>query len=105
MSGIPHNAIDRVRALAHRIGRTPTQKELRRIGIWTHQKPILEMAGLALRPKGGRVERLNQPEEPPVIPAVVQDAVGTRIARSRLTLYRVPPPKGDELNPLQTWMP
>ena len=98
----PQDAVERVRRLAERLGRTPTVDELRPIGLHTHRREVLIQAGLEPRPQGGFRDRSVTPE--PVIPAVVQDAVGQRVARGRLALYRVPVRDNDTLNPLDGWM-
>lgn len=104
----PHEAVERVRDLAHQLGRTPTQPELATIGIYRRQRQLLLLAGVPLRSKGGRGgwrdgEWTPRPKEMPA-PAKVEDAVGQRLAAGRLKLYRVPASKGDDLNPLDSWM-
>lgn len=108
MNGIPRDAVARVRRLASDLGRTPTQRELRAVGIWKHQKTLLVLAGLTLRAKGGwqrgpdGVTRDAAPSEP-VVPAHVEDALGQRVARSRLALYRVPVNPASDIY-WQEWM-
>lgn len=92
--------LDRVRRLAQKLGRTPTQQELRGLGIPNRrQREVLEALGLPLRPPKSQGRRT-----PRVATAMRQDALGVADAVVRLQAYRVPDDRRDTLDPLAGWM-
>lgn len=104
------DAVTLARQLAERLGRTPTQQELKAAGIPKRLVGyVVYLAGLKPRqpgqPKAFTKEEWVPPTTPcPILPAPVIDAVGHRVAVSRLALYRVPDRTNDTLNPLESWM-
>lgn len=91
--------LDRVRALADRLGRTPTQNELRALGLPNRrQRAVLELSGLPLRPPKSHGRRARTPT------AQRQDALGVAAAVRRLRAYHVRDDRRDELSMGKGWM-
>ena len=105
------DAVTVAKHLAETLGRTPTQTELKAAGVPKRLVGhVIYLAGLKPRqpgqPRAFTKEDHVPPTQPcPVVSAPVLDAIGQRVARGRLALYRVPDRTNDTLSPLETWIP